>query len=275
MSSNDKHRNKRKTFISSESNPNSRTLPRIMLDSGADTACVSKQEFLTEVYAWQPWPVLGVTGKTYIKKRGTLTFYSVNDPHVRKIVLRHVPIIPESPHDIIVGQSLLDPPGSVTSRVGTTKRITDCFNDTIVTAERSGALYYIVQPQQISAKSSGTRKKTKRSDRKWRASLVTWHQRLGHPGYQRVKEIATNGLIHGLELSDKERKDCVHCDMGKLHQHPANFFEAKRTYKAGSKLHGAINVFPTQTASGFKYALIFTDETSTFSWVFLLKTRED
>jgi hypothetical protein len=133
MSSNDKHRNKRKTLISSESKPNSRTLPRIMLDSGADTACVSKQEFLTEVYTCKPWPVLGVTGKTYIKKRGTLTFYSANDQYVRRIVLQHVPIIPESPHDIIAGQSLLEPPDSVISRVGTTKRITDRFNDTIVT----------------------------------------------------------------------------------------------------------------------------------------------
>jgi hypothetical protein len=76
------------------------------------------------------------------------------------------------------------------------------------------------------------------------------------------------------ELLNNVAKDCVRYDMGKLYQHPANFFEAKRTYKAGSKLHGDINVFPTQTTNGFKYALIFTDETSRFSWLFLLKTRE-
>jgi hypothetical protein len=146
----------------------------------------------------------------------------------------------------------------------------------IVTAEKSGALYYIVQPHQFFAKTSvpPKEKKAKRSDRKSRASLFTWHQRLGHCGYARVEEIAKYGLIHGLEITDSIRKLCIHCDMGKLPQHPANFFEAKQTHAPGTKLHGDIHVFPTRTASGLKYALIFTDDASRYSWVFLLKTRE-
>jgi hypothetical protein len=206
---------------------------RILLDNGADTCCVSEQKFQTEVYKCKPWPCIGVTGTTTIRYRGTLTFKSVNELITRKIRLQNVPVIPGSPHDVIVGQSLLEPEGSETIRIGSTLRIFDADKTTIVTAERSGALYFIIQPHQVCAKLSvipaAPATKYKRSNRKSRASLATWHQRLGHAGYAKIEQIAKHGLIHGLELSDHKREDCIHCDMGKLTAQPANFFQARKT----------------------------------------------
>jgi hypothetical protein len=120
---------------------------RILLDSGADTCCVSSPKFLSRVYDCQPWPVMGVTGSMTIRQRGALTFHSANGPKIRKIKLNNVPVIHGSPHDIIVGQSLLEPEGSQTVRIGTTLRIIDASMTTIITADKSGALYYIEQPR--------------------------------------------------------------------------------------------------------------------------------
>jgi hypothetical protein len=221
---------------------------------------------------------LGSYGIVTITQRGTLTFHSANGPKIRKIKLNNVPVIHGSPHDIIIGQSHLEPEGSQTIRIGTTLRIIDSSMTTIVTAEKSGALYYIAQPHTILAKSSKApvaSNKSKRSDRKSRASLKIWHQRLGHISYRKIEQIAKHGLIHGLELADHDRNRCIHCDMGKLPRSPANFFKAKIVYAPGAKLHSDLNTFPVATPGGCRYAMIFTDDRSRYSWVFLLKTRED
>jgi hypothetical protein len=93
---------KRKSQPHDFSNMQPAKAARILLDSGADTCCVSSPKFLSKVYDCQPWPVLGVTGSMTITQRGTLTFHSANGPKIRKIRLNNVPVIHGSPHDIII-----------------------------------------------------------------------------------------------------------------------------------------------------------------------------
>jgi hypothetical protein len=94
---------KRKSQHHESSNPKPIKAARILLDSGADTCCVSSPRLLSKVYDCQPWPVMGVTGSMTIRQRGTLTYHSANGPKIRKIKLNNVPVICGSPHDILVG----------------------------------------------------------------------------------------------------------------------------------------------------------------------------
>ena len=117
------------------------------------------------------------------------------------------------------------------------------------------------------------------------AEFMRWHYRLGHLPYKKLKILAVMGLIPKRILNVKAPK-CADCIFGKMTKRP---WRTKATVKQGSGIFKAtksgqcVSVDQMEsTEDGFvaqlkgkltrrryKYATIFVDHYSNFSYVYL------
>lgn len=97
-------------------------------------------------------------------------------------------------------------------------------------------------------------------------SVTIWHARLGHLGYQLLRQICSKKLVDGLPALQNIHKDviCQGCQFGKSHRLPfqrstncrSTMFELVHTDLMG----------PTKTSySGFQYAMVLVDDFSRYA----------
>ena len=104
---------------------------------------------------------------------------------------------------------------------------------------------------------------------------LLWHHRLGHP----INKVLTNALSSvdaSCILSITESiTHCKHCLNGKMHQLPFD----KSDFKASKPLeliHSDVwGPTPTTSINNFQYYVLFVDDYSKFTWLFLLKFKSD
>ncbi|UYV76293.1 hypothetical protein LAZ67_13003282, partial [Cordylochernes scorpioides] len=107
--------------------------------------------------------------------------------------------------------------------------------------------------------------------------LMLWHDRLGHRNIESIKKIRNENLARGLSLNNcSHSTDCVQCIQGKLTETP---FPKKTEYRATETLqlvHSDIcGPLPTNSLSGKRYFITFTDDYSRYTKIYLLKGKDE
>ncbi|UYV69497.1 hypothetical protein LAZ67_6003814 [Cordylochernes scorpioides] len=107
--------------------------------------------------------------------------------------------------------------------------------------------------------------------------LMLWHDRLGHRNIESIKKIRNENLARGLSLNNCSHSTyCVQCIKGKLTETP---FPKKTEYRATETLqlvHSDIcGPLPTNSLSGKRYFITFTDDYSRYTKIYLLKGKDE
>jgi hypothetical protein len=103
-------------------------------------------------------------------------------------------------------------------------------------------------------------------------SLSLWHSRLGHASSSRVQQLVSRGL---LGLVSKDNFDCVSCQLGKQ---PALPFQNSESMSTGifDLIHSDVwGPSPINSLGGSRYFVVFVDDYSRYSWVFLMRSRDE
>ena len=104
------------------------------------------------------------------------------------------------------------------------------------------------------------------------SSLALWHSRLGHASISRVKQLVSRGLLGS--VSNKSF-DCMHYQFGKQTALPFNN-SVSHALSSFDLIHS--NVWapsPISTPSGSLYFVIFVDDFSLYTWIYLFKNRSE
>ncbi|UYV77008.1 hypothetical protein LAZ67_14002803 [Cordylochernes scorpioides] len=101
--------------------------------------------------------------------------------------------------------------------------------------------------------------------------------KLGHRNIESIKKIRNENLARGLSLNNcSHSTDCVQCIQGKLTETP---FPKKTEYRATETLqlvHSDIcGPLPTNSLSGKRYFITFTDDYSRYTKIYLLKGKDE
>ena len=98
-------------------------------------------------------------------------------------------------------------------------------------------------------------------------SLSLWHSRLEHASFSRVQQLVFKGLLGPVS---KDNFDCVSYQLGKQHALPFHNSESMSTgifYLIHSDVWGPS---PINSIGGSHYFVVFVDDYSHYSWVFLI-----
>jgi hypothetical protein len=103
-------------------------------------------------------------------------------------------------------------------------------------------------------------------------SLSLWHSRLGHASSSRVQQLVSRGLLGPVS---KDNFDCVSCQLGKQ---PALPFHNSESMSTGifDLIHSDVwGPSPINSIGGSRYFVVFVDDYSRYSWVFLMSSRDE
>jgi hypothetical protein len=101
------------------------------------------------------------------------------------------------------------------------------------------------------------------------SSLALWHSRLGHASASRVQLLASKGLLGSVSSSSF---DCISCQLGKQPALPFNNSESHATASFDLIHYDVWGPSLVASMSGSRYFIIFVDDFSRYTWVFLMKS---
>jgi transposase InsO family protein len=103
-------------------------------------------------------------------------------------------------------------------------------------------------------------------------SLALWHSRLGHASASRIQLLASKGLLGSVSSNSF---DCISCQLGKQPALPFNNSDSHAT-ASFDLIHSDVwGPSPVASMSGSRYFVIFVDDFSRYTWVFLMKSRSE
>jgi hypothetical protein len=100
--------------------------------------------------------------------------------------------------------------------------------------------------------------------------LSLWHLRLGHVSVQKLRSLVSSGFLDQVK---HDSVDCVSCQLAKQ---PALSFNNSDSFSHASfdLIHSDIwGPSPTATVGGSKYFVIFVDDFSLYTWIYLMHNR--
>lgn len=102
-----------------------------------------------------------------------------------------------------------------------------------------------------------------------------WHERLGHPGITKMRELVKSGLVPGLKLEEVDKFFCEPCQLGKMVRKSVG--EAGKIERLpGEKIHSGVCGFMSHTSfGGSRYFVTFKDEATGFRFVYFLKHKDE
>jgi hypothetical protein len=102
--------------------------------------------------------------------------------------------------------------------------------------------------------------------------LSLWHLRLGHVSVQKLRTLISSGFLGQVKY---DSVDCVSCQLAKQ---PALSFNNSDSLSHASfdLIHSDIwGPSPTATVGGSKYFVIFVDDFSRYTWIYLMHNRSE
>jgi hypothetical protein len=102
--------------------------------------------------------------------------------------------------------------------------------------------------------------------------LSLWHLRLGHVSVQKLRSLVSSGFLGQVK---HDSVDCVSCQLAKQ---PALSFNNSDSFSHASfdLIHSDIwGPSPTATVGGSKYFVIFVDDFSRYTWIYLMHNRSE
>ncbi|KAJ9548882.1 hypothetical protein OSB04_021425 [Centaurea solstitialis] len=103
-------------------------------------------------------------------------------------------------------------------------------------------------------------------------SLDLWHARLGHLSSARVQLLANSGLLGNITSNEVS---CLSCKLGKHHALPFELNDYKSA-SAFDLIHSDVwGPAPHPSMGGCRYFVIFVDDHTRFTWIYLMKHRSE
>ena len=104
------------------------------------------------------------------------------------------------------------------------------------------------------------------------SSLALWHSRLGHASISRVKQLVSRGLLGSVS---SKSFDCMPCQFGKQTALPFNN-SVSHSLSSFDLIHSDVwGPSPISTPGGSHYFVIFVDDFSQYTWIYLFKNRSE
>ena len=103
-------------------------------------------------------------------------------------------------------------------------------------------------------------------------SIELWHSRLGHVSLPRIQILVSRGLLGSVSSS---LFNCMPCQLGKQ---PALSFNNSESIASVTfdLIHSDVwELSPVPTMGGSRYFIIFVDDFSCYTWIYLMKNRSD
>ena len=137
--------------------------------------------------------------------------------------------------------------------------------EVIAFATRVGNLYHLehrMEPQSINVGETNSKERL-------------WHRRYGHLGEQNLKKIAREKLVRKFNYdTSKEVGFCETCISGK-HQRIPFSSSTTQTTEVLELVHSDVcGKMREKSLGGCEYFLTFTDDKSRYTWVYILKTKD-
>ena len=147
--------------------------------------------------------------------------------------------------------------------------ISDKEDKVVAVAKAKGKLFEL-EAKCVSAQETGLVADAKVND-EWKL----WHQRLGHVGVRRLKEMS-DGRYGFKPAGPLQDIFCEACVLAKLKRKPHAKVASGRATEPLALVHADVTgPFRTPTPSGQEYFLTLTDDYSRYSWVMLLKHKSE
>jgi hypothetical protein len=99
-----------------------------------------------------------------------------------------------------------------------------------------------------------------------------WHSRLGHASLSHLQLLASQGHLGSVSFN---KFDCMSCQFGKQTKLPFNNSDSFSSAPFDLVHSDVWGPAPFTTEGGFRYFVIFVDDYSRFTWIYLLKHRSD
>uniref|UniRef100_A0A2N9EXS6 Integrase catalytic domain-containing protein n=1 Tax=Fagus sylvatica TaxID=28930 RepID=A0A2N9EXS6_FAGSY len=99
-----------------------------------------------------------------------------------------------------------------------------------------------------------------------------WHSRLGHASLSRLQLLASQGHLGSVNFN---KFDCMSCQFGKQTKLPFNNSDSFSSAPFDLVHSDVWGPAPFTTEGGSRYFVIFVDDYSRFTWIYLLKHRSD
>ena len=101
-------------------------------------------------------------------------------------------------------------------------------------------------------------------------SLALWHSCLGHASISSVKQLVSRGLLGSVA---NKSFDCMPCQFGKQTALPFNNI-VSHALSSFNLIHSNVwDPSPISTPGGSRYFVIFVDDFSRYTWIYLFKNR--
>ncbi|KAJ9566231.1 hypothetical protein OSB04_002197 [Centaurea solstitialis] len=103
-------------------------------------------------------------------------------------------------------------------------------------------------------------------------SFDLWHARLGHLSSARIQLLANSGLLGNITSNDVS---CLSCKLGKHHALPfeLNYYKSASAFDL---IHSDVwGPAPHPFMGGCRYFVIFVDDHTCFTWIYLMKHRSE
>ncbi|CAB0040564.1 unnamed protein product [Trichogramma brassicae] len=108
------------------------------------------------------------------------------------------------------------------------------------------------------------------------ASLMCWHERLGHVNARALKQLINKGLVKGAELNDNSAFFCHACQLGKSHELPFVKESEKKETKPGEFIHSDVcGPMPETSMGGARFFVTFMDDATGYRYIYFLKHKAD
>ncbi|KAJ9547791.1 hypothetical protein OSB04_020334 [Centaurea solstitialis] len=104
------------------------------------------------------------------------------------------------------------------------------------------------------------------------ASFNLWHARLGHLSHNRIKVLASSGLLGNVS---SESVSCLSCKLGKHHALPFDNNEFTSILPFDLIHSDVWGPAPHPSMGGARYFVIFVDDHTRFTWIYLMKHRSE
>nr|GEV89275.1 retrovirus-related Pol polyprotein from transposon TNT 1-94 [Tanacetum cinerariifolium] len=104
-----------------------------------------------------------------------------------------------------------------------------------------------------------------------------WHRRLNHLNFSTINDLARKDLVRGLpRLKFEKYHLCSACQLGKSKKHTHNTKTKNTNLEVLNTLHMDLcGPMQMQTINGKKYILVIVDDYSRFTWVKILRSKDE
>lgn len=242
----------------------------LILDSGSTAHTCINKSLLTDFtpcsgkfYSSKKHAYLQVLGK------GTMKVTVDIDGKAVPLTFTNVNYVPDCSANLL-SISLLESKGLYINSKDGFKMIQRSTGRTVIQAKTVHNLYVLNRYKSAVDYSLMTANNVAKSSR---SELYNWHDRLGHIGVDRLKELHKQGTI-SFDLRDIATFDCEVCTLGKAHRAPIFNNPIVRAKNVGERLYADISEMPCAGLEGEKYLYIAVDCKSRVYFGECLKTKD-